>query len=455
MKEDKNIEKLFKKEFSGYEEQPSGKVWKGLRSKLMWENFLHFRWNSFNVYYAAGLLLAVTSFWLLISQDPLTPEAINDNENRAGNDPVIQSDTTGYENQDEERDISSADSRERPARKSQAQKKDQSSKDSFAITEEDGPVITTEVIDSLPEDKPMIQETHDSLNHDELPAEPEEQLPDTMKSSFINNLKAYFIPSAFEGCVPLRISFESNSPGANRFEWSFGDGGTSDVEDPVYIFDEPGDYFVSLTVTNDQNQVSTYSEIITAFPRPDAIFEMEVEEIQGAGRTVYFYNYSRGAESYEWDFDDGTFSGLEEPTRIFEEGIDRNIKLVAISPEGCKDSMTLENAFTVDEPELIFPNAFTPNPDGPTGGYYSNGVGNNDVFHPYMPEKPVQYTLRIFNKTGNLIFESKDPDIGWDGYYQQELQPQGVYIYKVKARFRDGQQLVKMGDVTLFHETRW
>ncbi|MFW5645195.1 MAG: PKD domain-containing protein, partial [Bacteroidota bacterium] len=247
----------------------------------------------------------------------------------------------------------------------------------------------------------------------------------------------------------------NNSPGATAYEWSFGDGGNSVAENPIYIFDEPGNYFVTLTAHGEGNLISTYSEIITVHPNPKALFEMDIENLPGNGKTVYFYNYSRGAEKYLWTFDEGAVSELDEPTKIFETQENPTIKLIAISDKGCKDSMIMENAFSVDEPEMVFPNAFTPNPDGPTGGYYSDNRNYNDVFHPFMPEDPVEYTFRIFNKNGNLIFESNDPSIGWDGYYLQELQPQGVYIYKVKARFRKGKQIVKMGDVTLIHEERW
>ena len=113
--------------------------------------------------------------------------------------------------------------------------------------------------------------------------------------------------------------------------------------------------------------------------------------------------------------------------------------------------MILKNAFEEGSPEIIFPNAFSPNMNGPNGGYYSDMDKTNDVFHPWISEIPVEYQLKIFNRKGNLLFESMDLNIGWDGYYNQSLQPIGVYIYKIRAKFSDGKTVVKMGDLTLFH----
>jgi len=50
---------------------------------------------------------------------------------------------------------------------------------------------------------------------------------------------------------------------------------------------------------------------------------------------------------------------------------------------------------------------------------------------------------------GYLVFESNDPAIGWDGYYEDQLSTQGVYIWKVRGSFANGKSFLKSGDVTL------
>ena len=88
------------------------------------------------------------------------------------------------------------------------------------------------------------------------------------------------------------------------------------------------------------------------------------------------------------------------------------------------------------------PNAFTPNPSGPGTGQVKRNPGFgelNDVFYALIVGAET-YELNIFNKWGELLFVSKDQEIGWDGYY---------YVWKVKATFADGETVVKTGDLLL------
>lgn len=97
---------------------------------------------------------------------------------------------------------------------------------------------------------------------------------------------------------------------------------------------------------------------------------------------------------------------------------------------------------------IQFPNAFTPNSNGPTNGYYTPGLPNNDVFYP-VHKGVVEYHLRIFNRRGELIFESNDINVGWDGYINDRLAAQSVYIWKARGRYINGQSFTKLGNVML------
>jgi hypothetical protein len=48
-----------------------------------------------------------------------------------------------------------------------------------------------------------------------------------------------------------------------------------------------------------------------------------------------------------------------------------------------------------------------------------------------------------------MVFESNDLDIGWDGYYKGQMCSPGVYIWKARGSWRNGQPIVESGDVTL------
>ncbi|MBI5009297.1 MAG: gliding motility-associated C-terminal domain-containing protein, partial [Bacteroidia bacterium] len=121
----------------------------------------------------------------------------------------------------------------------------------------------------------------------------------------------------------------------------------------------------------------------------------------------------------------------------------------AINEYGCSDSILVLNAFAGSKYFIEFPNAFIPNPDGPSTGLYSPKSDEMaEVFHPVYTGV-TEYQLKIFSKMGILIFESNDINIGWDGYIQGQLSNTGVYIWKVRGKYRNGETFTKMGDVTL------
>ncbi|HRG11502.1 MAG TPA: gliding motility-associated C-terminal domain-containing protein, partial [Cyclobacteriaceae bacterium] len=81
------------------------------------------------------------------------------------------------------------------------------------------------------------------------------------------------------------------------------------------------------------------------------------------------------------------------------------------------------------------PNAFTPNPGGPGAGSGGGGTGGNgsfnDVFLPIV-KGAEEFNMQIFDRWGNLIFESNSSNIGWDGYDKNgRILPAGVYVYKL------------------------
>jgi gliding motility-associated-like protein len=93
--------------------------------------------------------------------------------------------------------------------------------------------------------------------------------------------------------------------------------------------------------------------------------------------------------------------------------------------------------------QLLIPNAFSPNLSGP-----GNENGQNDVFLPLM--RGVQeFQMLVFNRWGELLYETKDPAQGWNGYFKGQLCPQDVYVYKIQAKFADGETITRVGDINL------
>ncbi len=57
--------------------------------------------------------------------------------------------------------------------------------------------------------------------------------------------------------------------------------------------------------------------------------------------------------------------------------------------------------------------------------------------------------MKIYNRWGELLFESSDKTVGWDGYYKGQLMPQGVYVFRLELTFENGRREAKVGDITL------
>lgn len=255
-----------------------------------------------------------------------------------------------------------------------------------------------------------------------------------------------------EGCAPLTVNFQDQSEYATNWIWQFGDGGSATVASPTYTYTEPGTYTVSLTVTGIDaglNDQVIQEEIIEVYPTAVAAFTVTPSEISVPGDPLFTVNLSQNATEYLWDFGDGTTSTEVNPVHYYQEEGIYSIELTANNEFDCPTSYRIEDAvFAETDGEIVFPNAFTPNPGEANGGLYDPTVFNNDIFFP-LQRGVVEYQLQIFNKWGELLFESTDVKVGWDGYYKGELCKQDVYAWKVKARFSDGREVIKAGDVTL------
>jgi PKD repeat protein len=263
------------------------------------------------------------------------------------------------------------------------------------------------------------------------------------------NVSAHFDMSCESGCAPLAVNFTNRSVNATKYYWTFGDGGCSEEQNPKYVFDEPGDYTISLKATGTDGQEYTALSAIKIHPVPKAYFEYDEDADIAKGDPVNFYNYSKDADYYAWDFGDGNRSKLTEPVHYYDAPGEYDVKLLVWTTHLCYDSVVIQNAFTPTAQEIVFPNAFTPNMNGPVGGRYQLNDPDNKVFYPVITGDILEYNLRIFNRLGYLMFESNDPLMGWDGYYENELSAQGVYIWKVRGRFANGKTFLKSGDVTL------
>jgi gliding motility-associated-like protein len=95
-------------------------------------------------------------------------------------------------------------------------------------------------------------------------------------------------------------------------------------------------------------------------------------------------------------------------------------------------------------------NSLPPNLDASSGGEYDINSLNNDVFFPYTAGV-IEYNLQVYNRWGEIIFESDDIKKGWDGYYKGKLCQQDVYIWKAFLKLNNGKEYEKNGSLTLLY----
>ncbi|MGB3184005.1 MAG: PKD domain-containing protein [Cyclobacteriaceae bacterium] len=263
-----------------------------------------------------------------------------------------------------------------------------------------------------------------------------------------------FVGTPRSGCAPLTVEFTNLTQFAKdgTYFWEFGDNlGTSTVKNPVYTYTQPGVYAVRLTASNDlgvdvEEVKDAYIEV---YENPRASFNVRPRTVYLPDMPVYTVNLSFNADRFIWDFGDGTIYEDFEPVHTYTDPGVYDIKLIAIGADGCSDTLLLEKAINaIEGGEVRIPNAFTPNTSGPTGGDPGGGAIVNDVFLPLM-EGVTEFHMQIFNRWGELLFETQNKDIGWDGYYKGRLCAPDVYVYKLSFRYINGEEVNRVGDVTL------
>jgi len=141
---------------------------------------------------------------------------------------------------------------------------------------------------------------------------------------------------------------------------------------------------------------------------------------------VSFYNNSINANSFEWEFGDGTNSFAENPTHSYpEDAASYLVTLVAYNEISCTDSVTMTIVILKDV-GLHVPNSFTP-----------DGDEYNHTFYPILTEgfKKDSYHMSIFDRWGELVFESYDPSFGWNGTFGKNgIQCQiGTYTWVIEV----------------------
>ena len=244
-------------------------------------------------------------------------------------------------------------------------------------------------------------------------------------------------PDDADGCYPHHVIFSNNTPGPgvpllNTID--FGDGTptitTQALDTCSHTYEHPGVYTVSIVSISDTGctYTNTFTDMITVFdkpvadfsisPNPTTIFETHILLNNTSSTDVVSYSWSiPGAEPNQ--------SSLEDVSIDLPEGVVGNydVTLVVTNANGCVDSVT-KIAQVLSDVILYAPNTFTP-----------DGDEFNQTWFLHMDGIDIQqFNLKVFNRWGEVIWESNDPNGRWDGTHQNTLVPNGLYTWILETR---------------------
>jgi gliding motility-associated-like protein len=229
-------------------------------------------------------------------------------------------------------------------------------------------------------------------------------------------------------CIPSPVQFtdETQSPvGIIGYEWNFGDGQSSFVQNPIHIYDEPGTYDVTLTVYSangcsvDITQPSAFS--FGQLPDVSNVEFTVTPQIESEYNTAFDFAINNPDLSldYSWSFGDNNYGYGVNTSNNYEYVGFFNVEVTATDLIGCQT--TIDQTIMVDDPLNVFvPNAFTPD---------QNNL--NEVFIPVIRGKQSisSYMFEIYDRWGNKVFETDDMFKGWNGTINVREGRENFYFF--------------------------
>ncbi|MGB0881708.1 MAG: gliding motility-associated C-terminal domain-containing protein [Vicingaceae bacterium] len=261
----------------------------------------------------------------------------------------------------------------------------------------------------------------------------------------IDYISFYATPTT--GCSPLEVELTCTINPIDHlvqnYVWDFGNNLVPQdtfVGNTTYI--DPGKYDVSLTITdyNGCSNTLTKKEYIEVYEDPEAHFEFTPEVPKMLNPTIDFIDLSfSNVVAWEWYFDTLANSYFQNPTYTFPEDSGTYlITLVVENENTCRDTVS-RNIIIKSETAMFFPNSFTP-----------NGDGTNDVFMPKgFGVELSSYSFMVFNRWGELVFKTNNISSGWDGTYNGQILPTGVYPWRIDYKDLNGNDYRKKGQVNI------
>ena len=244
-------------------------------------------------------------------------------------------------------------------------------------------------------------------------------------------------------CINSNIHFtnltDTSATGTIQWLWNFGNGKTDSSMNSTTTYTTAGNYHLSLKAT--QLYCTSYqptildSTLSISFPIPGLVLP-SVSAYKSQPTTVNARAIA--GYSYQWTPSNGILQP-DSASTVFNYASTQQYIIELVSPKGCvtRDSM-LVRVFNDSLVQIFVPTTFTP-----------NGDGTNDILYPYLSGIKQFHFFRVFNRYGKLLFETRNPDAGWDGTVNGVKQAMGVYFWVGEGTATDGSIIQKTGQVLL------
>lgn len=233
-------------------------------------------------------------------------------------------------------------------------------------------------------------------------------------------------------CEPASfiIQNETDPNLVEHLYWTISDGQQfTDQETITTASMDAGTYNVQLIVESPNGCIdsTTFFNFLTVYPKPIANFTYSPNPVKMFNTEVQLTNYSFNGVSYEWFIQEGnpSYSQSEDVQTLLPDGVtgSYDVLLVTTSAFGCIDSL-LKTVVVLPEILLYVPNTFTPDGDefNQQWGIQMSGM---DTYN---------FVIRLYNRWGEIVWESFDANETWDGTFNGTLVQQGTYTWTIEAK---------------------
>ena len=243
-----------------------------------------------------------------------------------------------------------------------------------------------------------------------------------------DTVSAQFSYQILYGCKSDSIQFtDPGGNGINKWQWLF-DNGSSSSQNPIMIDTVFGQKHAQLIVSNgvcsDTSSIVNFlldNTLVAAFAAPGQLCPTDKASFQDSSTGHII--------SWHWDFGDGTSSTDSVPLPhlypLLNRDVDYTVKLIVQNNLGCFDTAA-KQLIEVKSCYITVPSGFTP-----------NGDGVNDYLYPLNAYKATNLEFRVYNRYGQLVFETKDWTKKWDGTISGKPQDTGTFVWMLQYTDKD------------------